>query len=55
MSAGCARPRVMHAKYMLDDATVDVVTGLDTSFGIDQETLAADGAADVGGYLRWLT
>jgi hypothetical protein len=44
----------MHAKYMLDDATVDVMTGLDTSFGIDQETLATDGAADVGGYLRWL-
>jgi hypothetical protein len=54
VSAGCARPRMMHAKYMLDDATVDVMSGLHTSFGIDQETLAADGAANVGRYLRWL-
>jgi hypothetical protein len=45
---------MMHAKYMLDDATVDVMSGLHTPFGIDQEPLAADGAANVGGYLRWL-
>jgi len=54
MSAGRGRPRVMHAKHMLNDAAIDVMTRLDAAFRIDEETLAANGTANVRGYPRWL-
>lgn len=54
VSAGCGRPRVMHAKNMLDDATVDVMTGLDAAFRVNEEALATNRTANVRGYPRWL-
>jgi hypothetical protein len=45
----------MRAQDVLDDAAVYAVTRLHALFGVDEKTLAANGAANVRGYLRWLT
>lgn len=45
---------MMRAKDVLDDAVVHTVTGLHALFGIDEKTLAADGAADIRGESRLL-
>jgi hypothetical protein len=44
----------MHAKNVLDDPTVDVMTGLNTALRVDKEALTTDGTTNVRGYPRWL-
>ena len=44
----------MGAESMFDDAAAHRVIGRQAAFGIDEEVLPADGAADLGGELRFL-